>query len=246
MDPFTVDTTTPKFQTRVAEMSDFAQSRRPSALETKKKLVTLNAKLDKHRIAYEKLMEEIPDLVTEIVFWNKYQKHKEQQDQSMVELKKEEDNLRNQQRELEDKKRALKQLKSAHQQALPALIHEEQKVNAITNKKQICVIDMVGTRYFPEVDLTTPIDDLFNYYFSNFQGPKADCTLMSTTKHLVLGKSFEEQGIGEMSTIYLHVRQRGGNDENDDEIDKMIKRLILGDDENVVAKSAFPSTPFDA
>ena len=181
MDPFIVDTTTPKFQSRVAEMSDFAQSRRPSALETKKKLVTLNAKLDKHRIAYEKLMEEIPDLVTEIVFWNKYQKHKEQQDQSMVELKKEEDNLRNQQRELEEKKRALKQRKSAHQQVLPALIHEEQKVNAITNKKQICVIDVIGKRFFADVDLTTPIDELFYFVFSEFQVPKADCTLIPSS-----------------------------------------------------------------
>ena len=44
----------------------------------------------------------------------------------------------------------------------------------------------------------------------------------------------------------MSTRQRGGNDENDDEIDKMIKRLILGDDENVVAKYAPPSSPFDA
>ena len=91
---------------------------------------------------------------------------------------------------------------------------------------------MTGQYHYPEVDLTTPIDDLFNYVFSGFRVPKEDCTLMSTGKHLVLDKTLEEQGIGEMSTIRMNVRQRGGNnDENEDEIDKIIKRLILDDNE---------------
>ena len=111
-DPFCVDVSDPKFKRLIDHTTSSIQTRRPTHAEVKKKLVNINARLDKNRIMFDKLKEEIPEMMVEVLIWEKYLQHKEAQDQEKSEQKNEEDALRNAQLELDAKKRELKGRKS--------------------------------------------------------------------------------------------------------------------------------------
>lgn len=210
--PFYVDLNDPKLKRQVEKLFVLLKTRRPSVDETKKKLVTLNAKIDKNRIHFDKLMKEIPELMVEIMMWQKYQQHKEQQDQQTLAVVEEETRLRMAELELEKKKAALKTKRVVRRNPMledTAPILDDFK--PISNKIQIIVKDVVGKSHFVEVVASSTIDELHNYVFSGFTDvPKEDCALSTGSKTLELGKTFAEQGVEELHTIHMFIRQRGG------------------------------------
>ena len=211
--PFFADLNDPKFKSQIDKMMLTFQTRRPSTTNTKNKLVSLNAKIDKHRIQFEKLMEEIPELMVEIILWQKYQQHKEQQDQQKLAVVEEETRLRQAELELEKKKVELSERKriSTKRAMLGDTTPTLGNFQVASNKIQIFVKDLVGKSHPVEVVASSTIDELFNYVFSGFKDvPKEDCALRTDTKALELGKTFAEQGVEASSTIHMFIRQRGG------------------------------------
>ena len=211
--PFFVDLSNPNTKKQVEKLMIMFQTRRPSTTDTKKKLVSLNSKIDKARIQFDKLMEEIPALVVEIMLWQKYQQHKEQQDQQKLSVVEEENQLRLAQLELEKKKAALNDFKRITTKR-PMLEDTTPTLNdfkPISNKIQVFVVDVVGKSHPAEVVPSSTIDELFHYVFSGFKDvPKEDCALKTGTKTLELGKTFAEQGVEADSVIHMFIRQRGG------------------------------------
>ena len=211
--PFFVDLNDPKFKRQVETLMLKFRTRYPSTTEAKKKLVTLNAKIDKNRIQFDKLMEEIPDLMVEILLWQKYQQHKEQQDQQKLAVVEEEVQLRMAELELEKKKAELSERKriTTKRAMLENTTPTLGNFQPVSNKIQIIVKDLVGKSHFVEVVASSTIDELFHYVFSGFTGvPKEDCALRTGVRILEPGKTFAEQGVEELSTIHMFIKQRGG------------------------------------
>ena len=211
--PFFADLNDPKFKRQIDKLMLAFQSRRPSTTDTKKKLVTLNAKIDKYRIQFDKLMEEIPEMMVEILLWQKYQHHKEQQDQQKLAVEEEESQLRLAQLELEKKKADLSERKriTTKRAMLEDTTPTLNNFHPVSGKIQIFVKDLVGKSHPVEVVPSSTIDELFSYVFSGFSDvPKEDCALRTDTKMLELGKTFTEQGVEALSTIHMFIRQRGG------------------------------------
>ena len=255
-DPFCVDVNDPKFKQLITHVTSSIQTRRPTHTE---KLVNINARLDKNRIMFDKLKEEIPEMMVEVLIWEKYLQHKEAQDQEKSEQKNEEDALRTAQLELDAKKRELKGRKSVKvvrnmllTEPADLLLTEPAtepstdlslaNLNLANGKVQIYVKDPTGELHAVDVDLSANIDDLFHFAFRGYRVPLTECVFLNPAGHAMqLGKTFQEQGVSHMSTLHMHRRLRGGAPpagKEHLEIDQDVE-------EDYVYAYAFPATPFD-
>ena len=255
-DPFCVDVSDPKFKRLIDHTTSSIQTRRPTHAEVKKKLVNINARLDKNRIMFDKLKEEIPEMMVEVLIWEKYLQHKEAQDQEKSEQKNEEDALRTAQLELDAKKRELKGRKSVKvvrnmllteptdllltaPAAEPSTDLSLANLNLANAKVQIYVKDPTGVSHAVDVDLSANIDDLFHFAFRGYSIPLTELAFLNAAGHVMyLGKTFQEQGVSHMSTIHMIRRLRGGAAPAGNETDQVVEEVYD-------FFYAFPATPFD-
>lgn len=201
----------PKWKARFANLSRGAKRNNVSLQKAYAKILALEAKDSREVYQLQRLLLSNPQTKFDLKFWRTFVQQKQQED---LERKEQEEKilaLQQQQELLQNEVRNISTKKVVRNIELPQeLMGSEESCPPAGTKVQVMLYDLGGKLHVLEVDLSTPIDDLFKYVFAQLFTTHEECRFMTGSKQLELGKTFWEQGVRQNTRINMLGRLKGG------------------------------------
>ena len=212
---FNPDCNDPMFASVATKMSAGWKKNKPTIKQLQKSHMAQMKRVENDYIDANHLKQTAPMNVFKMLFQKRYMNHRKKEELQKQYLLEEENELALKQLQL-DKEKAMVMVKRITAKTLPMM--EGGGVSTIgyepaTHMFQIFVQDLIGKSHPVHIMPTAVIDALFDHVFAgaiNNGIPREDCRLMTPSKELELGKTWNDQGVTEDNTVIMATRQRGG------------------------------------
>ena len=211
-DPFTIFIDDPKYVTVIDEIVTQLNKNKSSFSTLEKRIVTINGRLEKHRIDYKNLVKAIEhDLVLSLVC-QKYHQHLRQREQEKLAVKNKMQRLARQQQEIQEEMKNIELTTKPTGRRTGASVPDLPVSSVpVSHPVQIFLKDLSGKTCTYTTVLSADVGKMLNELHTVADvAEDMELRVLWSGKQLEAGKSFHDYGIEDHACLEVVGRLRGG------------------------------------